>query len=123
MGNESVAKYLSVRSLLAVLILVIVTLCGTIITLKDSSISSQIDAKIKAAFECAKPASAEAVEKLDNKKLDVLVYVADQKAVEKQIEDIKRVVEKVDRNVDMLIRLQLQGKRAADLDRKAASEK
>jgi hypothetical protein len=119
MGDESIAKYLNVRTVFAAFILVIISLCGTIIVLKEGSISAQIDQKVKVALECAKFASAEALDKVDREKLDLSVYQADQKRIEVRVEEVQRAIEKIDRNVDMLIRLQLQGKKAIDIDRKA----
>jgi len=117
MGTESIAKYVNVRTVLGVLVLVIVSLCGTIIVLKDGAIADQIDKKVKYALDCAKFASAEAVERIDKEKLSVAVYVADQRRVETHIEEVKKSIEKIDKNVDMLIRMQLQGKKALDIDR------
>jgi len=119
MGTDSIAKYLNVRTVLGVLVLVIISLCGTIIVLKEGNFSSMVDAKIKAALECVSTKNAEAIDKLDKEKLDVFVYMADQKTI---LESIKRIDERnarIDENVNMLIRLQLQSKKAADIDRKA----
>jgi len=119
MGTDSIAKYLNVRTVMATLVLVIISLCGTIIVLKDGNLSSMVDAKIKAALECASVSNAQAIDKMDKEKLDISVYTADQKVI---LESIKRIDERnarIDENVNMLIRLQLQNKKTADIDRKA----
>ena len=124
MGTDSIAKYLNVRTVLAALVLVIISLCGTIIVLKDGNIGAMVDQKIKAALKCTNLANAQAIEKLDKEKLDVSVYssdrIGDQKIIKDFIERTDKNFERIDKNVDMLIRLQLQSKKAADMDRKSS---
>ena len=110
MGTDSIAKYLNVRTVMATIVLVIISLCGTIMVLKDGSINAMVDAKIKAAMECAHMATQSKIDTLDREKVDVAVYVSDQKAIRDSLTTLKE-------NSDMLIRLQLQGKKSADVDR------
>lgn len=107
-------SFLTVRAVFGGMLLIIVTLGGVIIspilTLSTPGIRLMIDEAVK----CATVATAQEIAKVRQEKLDIDTYIADQKRITENEDQIRKSIQKIDQNVDMLIRLQLQDRKATE---------
>jgi hypothetical protein len=101
-------SFLTVKAVFGGMLAIIIVLGGVIVspmlTLSVSSIKLMIDDAVK----CSATATAQEIAKIDQKKLDVDTYIADQRRITENEDAIRKSIQKIDANVDMLIRIQLR---------------
>ena len=107
-------SFLTTKVVFGGMLIVIVTLLGVIVTPMLTLSVSSIRLLIDDAVKCSSAATASEIAKVRLEKLDVDTYIADQRRISENEDAIRKSIHKIDQNVDMLIRLQLQDRKATE---------
>ena len=106
-------SFLTSRSIFGAMLAIILVLGGVIITPFLTLSVPTIRLMIDEAVKCSAEATIKEVHKIRMEKLDVDTYVADQRRVTDNEDQIRKSIDRIDKNVDWLIKMQLKGNRGA----------